>query len=181
MVMQPAANFFVGGSNPGRPPSRHRHGSRPARIRTADRKICNRLRYQSTVGCYDRNVHPHCLEPSDYKLFYHALGYAARMTLKKGGYTTPAPALDLTTSLRGDWYFIKGSVTRAPFPPPPSLAAPPPSGGLPRAPPPPPRKPIFPSPNDHQQREGSSHAAVQGVRRADEDHKFQGLHEDTSR
>ena len=34
---------------------------------------------------------------------YHALGYATRMTPKKGGYTTPAPALDLTTSLRGDF------------------------------------------------------------------------------
>ena len=34
---------------------------------------------------------------------YHALGYATRMTPKKGGYVTPAPALDLTTSLRGDF------------------------------------------------------------------------------
>ena len=33
---------------------------------------------------------------------YHALGYAAPMTPQKGGYTTHAPALDLTTSLRGD-------------------------------------------------------------------------------
>ena len=34
---------------------------------------------------------------------YHALGYAPRMTPQKGGFTTPAPALDLTTSLRGDF------------------------------------------------------------------------------
>ena len=40
---------------------------------------------------------------------------------KKGGYTTPCPALDLTTSLRGDWYFTKGSVTGAPLPDPPPL------------------------------------------------------------
>ena len=52
------------------------NGSRLARIRTADRKNCSWLRYHSTVSCYDRNVHPHCLEPSDYKLLYHALGYA---------------------------------------------------------------------------------------------------------
>ena len=61
---------------------------------------------------------------------------------KKGGYTTPTPTLDLTTSVRGDWYFTMGSVKGAPLsdPPPPSF------GGLPRPPPPPPRKPIFPSP-----------------------------------
>ena len=33
---------------------------------------------------------------------YHALGYATRMTPKRGGSTTPAPALDLTTSLSSD-------------------------------------------------------------------------------
>ena len=51
-------------------------GSRRARIRTADRKNCSRLRYHSTMGCCDKIVHPHCLEPSDYKLLHHALGYA---------------------------------------------------------------------------------------------------------
>ena len=61
---------------------------------------------------------------------------------KKGGYTTPTPALDLTTSLQGDWYFTKGSVTGAPLPdPPPTLLR-----GAPK--PPPPRKPIFPSPRE---------------------------------
>ena len=106
-------------------------GSRLASIRTANRKNCSWLCYHSTVSSYDRNVHPHCLEPSEYKLLYHALAYATQMTPKKGGYTTPAPALDLTTSLQGDWYFTKGSVTGAPLPdPPPSF------GGLPRLPPP---------------------------------------------
>ena len=33
----------------------------------------------------------------------HTLGYATRTTPKKGGYTTLAPALHLTTSLRGDF------------------------------------------------------------------------------
>ena len=31
------------------------------------------------------------------------MGYATRMTPKKGGFSTPVPALDLTTSLRGDF------------------------------------------------------------------------------
>ena len=40
----------------------------PSRIRTADLKICGRLRYQSTrLGCYS-SVSPHCLEPSERKL-----------------------------------------------------------------------------------------------------------------
>ena len=73
----------------------------------------------------------HCLEPFNCKLLYCALEYATRMTPKMGGYTTRAPALDLTTSLRGDWYFTKGSVTGAPLPDPT-----------------PARKPIFPSPLD---------------------------------
>ena len=33
---------------------------------------------------------------------YHALGYATQMSPKRVGYTPLAPALDLTTSLRGD-------------------------------------------------------------------------------
>ena len=53
------------------------------------------------------------------------------MTPKKGGYTTPSPALDRTTSLRGDWYFTKGSVTGAPLPDPPPLLR-----GAPTTPPP---------------------------------------------
>ena len=53
------------------------------------------------------------------------------MTPPKGGYTTPTPALDLTTSLRGDWYFTKGSVTGAPLPDPPPLLR-----GAPTTPPP---------------------------------------------
>ena len=57
---------------------------------------------------------------------------------QKGGYTTPAPALDLTTSVRGDWYFTKSSVTGAPLPDPP-----PPSGGS-HDPPPPPAQANFP-------------------------------------
>ena len=74
------------------------------------------------MSCYDRYMHPHYLEPSDYKSLYHALGCAARMTPKKGGYTTPTPALDLTTPLRGDWYSTKGFVTGAPLLDPPPLA-----------------------------------------------------------
>ena len=54
------------------------------------------------------------------------------MTPKKGGYTTPSPALDRTTSTRGDWYFTKGSVTGAPLPDPPPLLR-----GAPTTPPPP--------------------------------------------
>ena len=74
--------------------------SPPSGMRTADLKICGWLRYHSTrLGCCS-SVSPHCLEPSQRK---HALGYATRMTPKKGGYTTPAPALHLTTSLRGNF------------------------------------------------------------------------------
>ena len=51
-------------------------GTRLARMRTADRKKCSRLRYHSTMGCCGGYVHPHCLEPSDYKLLHHTLGYA---------------------------------------------------------------------------------------------------------
>ena len=47
-----------------------------AGIRTDDRKKCVCLRYHSTMRCCSRNVHPHCLHPSDYKLLHHALGYA---------------------------------------------------------------------------------------------------------
>ena len=74
IIMQPTAHFFVAGSNP----RSGEHGggaaddNRPARIRTADEKICSRLCYHSTVVCCDSVAHPHCLEPSDHK--YHALG-----------------------------------------------------------------------------------------------------------
>ena len=57
---------------------------------------------------------------------------------KKGGYMTPAPALDLTTSLRGDFCFDNSSVTGARFP------NSPPRGG--KTTPPPPGKPFPPSP-----------------------------------
>ena len=43
-----------------------------------------------------------------------ALGYATQMTPQKGGYTTPAPALDLTTSLRGDLHVLLVSTDRPP-------------------------------------------------------------------
>ena len=51
-------------------------GSRLAKIQTADRKNCGRLRYRSTMGCCDGTVHPHCFKHSDNNLSYHALGYA---------------------------------------------------------------------------------------------------------
>ena len=53
---------------------------------------------------------------------------------KKGGYTTPVPALDLTTSLRGDFFLVVTmvSINSALFPPPPPTVE-----GLYRPPPPP--------------------------------------------
>ena len=65
------------------------HGKWLARFQTTDQKNCNWLRYHSTVRCYGRNVHPNCLELFDYTLFYHALGYAMRMTPKRGGIRGP--------------------------------------------------------------------------------------------
>ena len=79
---------------------------------------------------------------------------------QKGGYTTPAPALDLTTSVRGDWYFTKGSVTGAPLPDPP-----PPSGGSHDPPPPPPAQANFPlALAAHARSTGSSPRACPDVR-----------------
>ena len=66
MVMQAAADFLVGSSNPG--PANM--AAAPAPASTADLKLCSRVRYHSTgVGCDSMlDVPPHCLEPSQRKL-----------------------------------------------------------------------------------------------------------------
>ena len=87
MVMQPAADVAVGGSRPNRAQMSvliDRRGFEPP-----TEKISSQLRYHSTVGRFHRNAHPHCLEPSDYKLLYHTLGYAKRTTPKKWGIRRP--------------------------------------------------------------------------------------------
>ena len=63
MVMQPTADFMVGGSNPGLA----RMAAAP-RIRTADLKIYSRLCDCLTTGSCYSHVPPHCLEPSERKL-----------------------------------------------------------------------------------------------------------------
>ena len=64
------------------------HGKWLARFQTTDQK--NSIGYATIrPRCYGRKVHPNCLEPFDYTLFYHALGYAMRMTPKRGGIRGP--------------------------------------------------------------------------------------------
>ena len=143
MVMQPTANFFVAGSNPGRanmaaapPMTVDRQGFEPPTKKPAASCVTIPPWFVAIVWCI-----PTAWSLLTTNIWVHNLGLFYANDPKKGGYTTPAPALDLTTSVRGDWYFTKGSVTGAPLPdPPPSF------GGLPRPPPPPARKPIFPSP-----------------------------------
>ena len=72
MVVQPPADLLVGGLNPSRA---HMPAAPPMAVdwqgfEPPTEKNCNCLRYHLTVSCYDRSVHPHCLEPSDYKLLY---------------------------------------------------------------------------------------------------------------
>ena len=72
MVVQLPADFLVGGSNPSQvhmpaapPMAFDWQGRRPQKLQLAALPLdqCS-------------NVHPHCLEPSDYELLHHALGYA---------------------------------------------------------------------------------------------------------
>ena len=149
MVMQTAAYFSVAGSNPSRanmaaapPVTVDWQGFEPPTKKSAAGCVTIRpcffaavLRIPTAWSLLTTNIMPWD------DIWDHNLALFYANDPKKGGYTTPAPALDLTTSVPGDWYFTKGSVTGAPLPDPP----PPSFGGLPR-PPPPPRKQIFPSP-----------------------------------
>ena len=135
MVVQPTADFLVGGSNPGQvnmlaapPMAFDWQGFEPPTAKTA-------ARCATILPCVAAVRMGIPIAP--------CLGVCYVNDPKKGGYTTPTPALALTTSLRGDWYFTKDSVTGAPLPDPPPLLR-----GAPTTPPPPPRKPIFPSPNE---------------------------------
>ena len=139
-VMQPTADFFVAGSNPGRA------NMAAAPPMTVDRQGFEPPIKKSAAGCV--TIQPCFVAtmpriPTAWSLLTinimpwddiwdDNLGLFYTNDPKKGGYTTPAPALDPTTSVRGDWYFTKGSVTGAPLPDPP--------------PPSPPCKPIVPSP-----------------------------------
>ena len=64
MVMQPTAEFLVGGSNPGRA------NMAAALAMTVDGQGFETptQKYHSTRVCCDSNMPPHCLEPSDHEL-----------------------------------------------------------------------------------------------------------------
>ena len=137
--MQPTADFFVAGLNPGQanmaapPMTVNRRGFKPPTKKYA--AGCGTIRpwFVATVLCIPTAwtlLTTNIMAWDD--IWDDNLGLLYANDPKKGGYTTPAPALDLTTSVRGDWYFTKGSVTGAPLPDPP----PPPSGGSHDPPPP---------------------------------------------
>ena len=144
--MQHTADFFVAGSNPGRanmaaaPPMKvDQRGFEPPTKKYAADCVTIRPWFIATVLCIPIawTLLTTNIMPWD-DIWDDNLGLFDANDPKKGGYTTPAPALDLTTSVRGDWYFTKGSVVGAPLPDPP----PPPSGGS--HDPPPPRAIRFP-------------------------------------
>ena len=140
MVMQPSADFLVGGSNSGRA---HMAAAAPMAV---DQQGFELPTEKSAVG--RTTIRPWvvmtgmCI-PTAWSLLttiiISCLGVCYANDTPKGGYMTPALALDLTTSLRGDCYFTNGSVTRAPLPDP----SPSPSG-ISHDPPPPPAQAKIP-------------------------------------
>ena len=145
--MQPIADFFVAGWNGGRanmavvpPMAVDRRGFEPPTKKYAADCVTIRPWFVAAVLCISTAWTLLTTNMMLWKYIWDDnLGLLYANDTKKGGYTTPTPALDITTSLRGDWYFTKGSVTgaRLPDPPPPSF------GGLPQPPPPPPRSSEF--------------------------------------
>ena len=124
--MQPTANLNVGGSNPD-------HGGGGRQLRSAEQGSNRRPASLQSAALPFLLTSPHCLKPSEHKLLTHpppqksdiqfqgmvllgkimilqgvghqisCLGVCYANDPRKGGYTTPAPALDLTTSRRGDF------------------------------------------------------------------------------